>query len=135
MAQGVKGVGSLPSVSTFLFPLFFLLSLVCSPTGAAEEAAAAREHATSVVETVNIVYIYVWPLKKLRQLFCGNRSPCGCVCVCVCFCFGLFFYFVPRVFVSLEFLEVVWLWWSLARFVFELKERGWHLLGFMGEFW
>ncbi len=107
MARGVKGVGSLPSVSTFFFLLFFLLSLVCSPTGAAEEAAAAaaRERATSVVETVNIVYIYVWPLKKLRQLFCGNRSPCRVCVLCACvFVLACFFYFVSCVFVSLEFL-------------------------------
>jgi hypothetical protein len=119
VARGVKGVGFFPSVSTFLFPLFFLLSLVCSPTGAAEEAAAAREHATSVVETVNIVYIYVSPLKKLRQLFCGNRSPCG-VCVCVrVFLFWLVFFISFRVFLFLwSFWEVIWLWWSLVRFIF-----------------
>jgi hypothetical protein len=41
----------------------------------------------------------------------------GCVCVCVLF-FACF-YFVPCVvFVSLEFLEVVWLWWALVRFSF-----------------
>ncbi len=83
------------------------------------------------METVNIVYIYVWPLKKLRQLFCSNRSACG-VCVCVCVFFLLVFISF-RVFL---FLWSFWRWYGRVGhqvgLVFELKEGGWYLGGFYG---
>ncbi len=119
MARGVKGVGSLPSVSTFLFALFFLLSLVCSPTGAAEKAAAAAPGACNICsgKCKHCVYLCVAFEEVETNCFVVIDRVVGCVCVCVLF-FACF-YFVPCVvFVSLEFLEVVWLWWALVRFSF-----------------
>jgi hypothetical protein len=56
------------SLLSFLLSSFFFLSSAHQPEQQKKQQQQPREHATSVVESVNIVYIYVLPLKKLRQI-------------------------------------------------------------------
>ncbi len=109
------------------FPLFFLLSLVCSPTSSRKSSSSPGACNISSGKCKHCVYLCVGfeEVETICFVVCVG-------CVCVCFFFVACFYFVPCVFVSLEFLEVVWLWWSLVRFSFWVEGRRLASFGFYG---